>query len=172
MCDSHIAGRVMFSLFLEHVNFCFASDDSQSAPPPYAHAKKCPAGWMNFSYACYLLSTVSASWDRGRQDCRDRGADLVVRDSREEQEFISKIIIKQDTWIGLNDRDRENTWKWTDGTPLTLAYWMKGQPDNGGRDLRWGEEDCAHLQAHTKTEENWNDLRCDASKQWICEKVP
>uniref|UniRef100_A0A4W6G0F4 C-type lectin domain-containing protein n=1 Tax=Lates calcarifer TaxID=8187 RepID=A0A4W6G0F4_LATCA len=139
----------------------------------YLTEKKCPAGWMNFSYACYLLSTVSASWDRGRQDCRDRGADLVVRDSREEQvEFISKIIIKQDTWIGLNDRDRENTWKWTDGTPLTLAYWMKGQPDNGGRDLRWGEEDCAHLQAHTKTEENWNDLRCDASKQWICEKVP
>lgn len=125
--------------------------------------KTCPAEWRMFSCVCYFLSTRSDSWEKGRQDCRDRGADLVVIDTLEEQEFITQII-RTNTWIGLNDRDKEGTWMWTDGTPLTVAYW-RGWPDN------WREEDCVEILAGKKTRENWNDLRCDTSKPWICEKM-
>ncbi|XP_035532740.1 C-type lectin domain family 4 member E-like [Morone saxatilis] len=123
-----------------------------------------------FSCTCYLFSTNSQSWEKGRQDCRDRGADLVIIDSSEEQEFLTKNI-RKDTWIGLTDRDNEGTWKWTDETPLTLAYWWTKQPDSGGGDPQWGEEDCAHFIYGTKMTENWNDQRCDAALQWICEKI-
>ncbi|XP_078030297.1 C-type lectin domain family 4 member E-like [Epinephelus lanceolatus] len=126
--------------------------------------KICPAEWRMFSCVCYFLSTRSDSWEKGRQDCRDRGADLVVINTLEEQEFITQII-RSNTWIGLNDRDKEGTWMWTDGTPLTVAYW-RGWPDN------WREEDCVEILAGKKTRENWNDLRCDTSKPWICEKMP
>ncbi|XP_038577170.1 C-type lectin domain family 4 member E-like [Micropterus salmoides] len=131
--------------------------------------KTCPAGWRMFSCTCYLLSTKSETWGKGREDCKGRGADLVVINSYEEQEFLTKVI-NQDTWIGLNDKENEGTWKWTDGTPLTLSYWFTRQPDNGAGDPRWGEEDCAHIQASTKTGGNWNDLRCDNSLKWICER--
>ncbi|XP_076603711.1 CD209 antigen-like protein C [Chaetodon auriga] len=131
--------------------------------------KTCPAGWKLFGCACYFFSTKKNSWGKSRQDCRDKRADLVVIDSREEQEFLTRNI-KKDTWIGLNDRDNEGTWKWTDDTSLTLKYWWTGQPDNGGGDPRWGEEDCVHFQPGTKSEESWNDRRCDDSLQWICEK--
>ncbi|XP_071338217.1 CD209 antigen-like protein E [Trachinotus anak] len=134
--------------------------------------KTCPAGWRMFSCTCYLLSTESGSWENGREDCRDRGADLVVIDSPEEQEFLSKIIIKKETWIGLTDRDKKNTWKWIHGAPLTQKYWKKGQPDKGNGNPKWGEEDCAVIEPGMKPEENWNDLRCDASRQWICEEMP
>ncbi|XP_035532219.1 C-type lectin domain family 4 member E-like [Morone saxatilis] len=123
-----------------------------------------------FSCTCYLFSTNSHSWEEGRRDCRDRGADLVIIDSSEEQEFLTKNI-RKDTWIGLTDRDNEGTWKWTDETPLTLAYWVRGQPDSGGGDPQWGEEDCAILIAGKETEENWNDRRCDDTLKWICEKM-
>ncbi|XP_059199184.1 CD209 antigen-like protein E [Centropristis striata] len=107
--------------------------------------KTCPAGWIMFSSSCYLFSSATGSWEAGRQDCRDRGADLVIIDSYEEQEFITKFI-KEYTWIGLNDRDNEGVWKWVDGSPLTEAYWMSGMPDNGGGDPKYGEEDCVEIQ--------------------------
>ncbi|XP_070771074.1 CD209 antigen-like protein C [Enoplosus armatus] len=128
----------------------------------------CPAGWRRFSRACYLLSDESGSWDKGREDCRDRGADLVVINSPEEQTFLFGLT-KKDAWMGLNDRDEEGTWKWIDGTPLTLTCWVEPQPDNGGGDPEWGEEDCAHMR--TEGDTYWNDLSCEASLQWICEKI-
>ncbi|XP_027146683.1 C-type lectin domain family 4 member E-like isoform X1 [Larimichthys crocea] len=130
--------------------------------------KTCPSQWIMFSCSCYFFSTVSDSWEKGRQDCRDKRADLVKIDSYEEQEFLSKII-QQTTWIGLNDRENEKIWKWSDETPLTVAYWAKMQPDNGGGSEVYGEEDCVDLRHGGKPEENWNDLNCDKKLRWICE---
>ncbi|XP_044073432.1 CD209 antigen-like protein E [Siniperca chuatsi] len=130
--------------------------------------KTCPAGWTMFSYACYFLSDESGSWDKGREYCRGKGADLVVITSTEEQRFLLGLT-KKPSWIGLNDRDVEGTWKWIDGTPLNLTYWHNNQPDNGGGSQKWGEEDCAHIR--TEWSNHWNDLSCNAALQWICEKI-
>ncbi|TKS67668.1 C-type lectin domain family 4 member E [Collichthys lucidus] len=130
--------------------------------------KTCPSRWIMFNCSCYFFSTVSDSWEKGRQDCRDTGADLVKIDSYEEQEFLSKTI-QQSTWIGLNDRDDEKIWKWSDETPLTVAYWEKMQPDNGGGSEVYGEEDCVQLKHGKQPEGNWNDLNCDTKLRWICE---
>ncbi|XP_067371589.1 CD209 antigen-like [Channa argus] len=47
--------------------------------------KSCPAGWTMFSWSCYLLSSKSDSWINGRSDCQNKGADLVIINSRAEQ---------------------------------------------------------------------------------------
>uniref|UniRef100_I3KF21 C-type lectin domain-containing protein n=2 Tax=Oreochromis niloticus TaxID=8128 RepID=I3KF21_ORENI len=134
--------------------------------------KTCPAGWRIFSSSCYFLSNDSGSWTRARQDCKDKGADLVVIDCNKEQTFLSKLT-KSETWswIGLMDGSNEGTWTWVDGSSLTLRYWEAEQPDNGGGDPKWGEEDCAHIRTGKDTEENWNDRSCDATLRWICEKL-
>uniref|UniRef100_A0A3B4UNW4 C-type lectin domain-containing protein n=1 Tax=Seriola dumerili TaxID=41447 RepID=A0A3B4UNW4_SERDU len=139
--------------------------------------KTCPAGWRMFSCTCYFLSTQSGSWEKAREDCRARGADLVIIDSPEEQTFLSGFISTSETWIGLSDREEEGVWKWVDGTPLNLTYWAVKQPDNGGGDPKWGEEDCAHLghdgSAHLTHDESahWNDLLCGSLLRWICEEM-
>ncbi|CAI5655383.1 unnamed protein product [Oreochromis niloticus] len=126
--------------------------------------KTCPVGWSSFSHSCYLLSERSGSWDAARKDCRDRGADLVVIDSPEEQTLLSMITIKN-AWIGLNDKEQEGTWKWVDGTPLTLMYWATTQPDNGGK------QDCAYVRKDERR--YWGDGWClTDNRQWICEKTP
>ncbi|KAL3969677.1 voltage-dependent calcium channel L type alpha-1F [Sarotherodon galilaeus] len=124
--------------------------------------KTCPAGWSKFCCSCYLLSESSDSWHSARKHCTDQGADLVVIDSPEEQNFVTSFTEKW-TWIGLNDIEQEGTWKWVDGTPLTLQYWASGQPD----DL-WLSEDCAHIRYQGGS---WNDERCENSLQWVCEKL-
>ncbi|KAM6919970.1 CD209 antigen-like protein A [Lycodopsis pacificus] len=83
--------------------------------------KTCPEGWRRFNSSCYLLSTRTGSWEESRKDCRDKGADLVIIDSLQEQKFLSSIIDTRRSRIGLSDRDDEGTWKWVDGTPLTEA---------------------------------------------------
>ncbi|KAK2840189.1 hypothetical protein Q5P01_013929 [Channa striata] len=129
--------------------------------------KTCPAGWTMFKSSCYLLSTESGSWTKARDDCRNRGSDLVVITSAEEQTFLLEFT-KEETWIGLNDQDAEGTWTWIDGTPLTLNYWSDQQPDNGNEDPIWGEEDCVHIRQGGASK--WNDRSCEASLPWICEK--
>ncbi|XP_034003344.1 CD209 antigen-like protein E [Trematomus bernacchii] len=119
-------------------------------------------GWRKFGSSFYLLSTEHASWEQSKQDCTARGADLVIVDSEEEQEFITSMI-KEDTWIGLSDREEGGTWKWVDGSPLTLTFWIEGEPDNGGGGF---EEDCVNINPST----GWNGWSCWNYLPWICEK--
>ncbi|KAI3356029.1 hypothetical protein L3Q82_017308, partial [Scortum barcoo] len=84
--------------------------------------RTCPAGWRMFDSTCYFFSTTSASWEQSSQDCRDKGADLVVIESYEEQVVNCSLKSStKETWIGLNDREKEGVWKWIDETPLTQA---------------------------------------------------
>ncbi|XP_055360995.1 CD209 antigen-like protein C [Betta splendens] len=121
--------------------------------------------WTMFNNSLYFLSNEPGSWTKGRDDCIKREAHLVVIDSDKEQRFLSGLT-KEAAWIGLTDRDKEGTWGWISGAPLTVRYWWKNQPDNGGKGLV--KEDCAHISAVTA---EWNDLPCERSLLWICEKT-
>ncbi|CAB1326067.1 unnamed protein product, partial [Coregonus sp. 'balchen'] len=124
-----------------------------------------PKGWTLFQSSWYYISSEVKSWDESRQDCLERGADLVIINSKEEQTFLT--MPDKRVWIGLTDKDREGTWKWVDGTPLTTAYWSGQQPDNGNGDPIYGEEDCAEIVIMWI----WNDISCANNFNWVCEKV-
>ncbi|MCI4395045.1 hypothetical protein PGIGA_G00175840 [Pangasianodon gigas] len=120
-------------------------------------------GWRYLGSRFYYISTELKTWSESRQDCRSRGGDLVIINSREKQEFIIKQLGNNEAWIGLSDRDTEGVWKWVDGTRLTTAYWRDGEPNNAG------DEDCAEmLSSHVS--KSWNDAPCSAQLSWICEK--
>ncbi|XP_077946721.1 C-type lectin domain family 4 member E-like isoform X2 [Gasterosteus aculeatus] len=135
--------------------------------------KTCPEGWTMFRCSCYLLSTRDDSWENGRKDCRDQGADLVIIDSLDEQKFLSSFTTRH-SWIGLSDKDIEGTWKWIDGTLLTAKYWYRDanvvEPDNGGGNS-WWEEDCAGIKPYQNPQYSWSDLSCYIALRWICEKL-
>ncbi|XP_052320317.1 C-type lectin domain family 12 member B-like [Oncorhynchus keta] len=50
----------------------------------------CPAGWQKFESSWYFLSTESKTWKGSREDCLERGADLVIINSDKEQELSVK----------------------------------------------------------------------------------
>ncbi|KAF5889905.1 C-type lectin domain family 4 member E-like isoform X1, partial [Clarias magur] len=74
---------------------------------------------FNSSSSLYFMSFGRKSWNDSRQFCRDNGADLLIINSKEEQDFIGKKLGMSDFWIGLSERRIEGQWKWVDGTPLT-----------------------------------------------------
>ncbi|KAF4071610.1 hypothetical protein AMELA_G00275380 [Ameiurus melas] len=120
---------------------------------------------FSFDYSFYCISNGSRNQEASRQDCRDKGADLVIINSKEEQEFISKILSSRKAWIGLNDREREDEWKWVDGTPLNTGFWGDGEPNGAAR------EDCVVTGANTDPVRSWADYNCNRQFIWICEKT-
>ncbi|XP_030643566.1 C-type lectin domain family 4 member E-like [Chanos chanos] len=121
-------------------------------------------GWRYFSSSLYYNSTDKKTWSESRQYCRDRGADLVIINSREEQEFVYNLRNDDSTWIGLTDEEREDVWKWVDGTALTSRYWLNGQPDS-----QTGDQDCVAIQHKSNPLESWRDQECGIKLYWICE---
>ncbi|XP_032382344.1 CD209 antigen-like protein C isoform X2 [Etheostoma spectabile] len=125
----------------------------------------CKNGCTSFNNSFYYISSVEMSWEDSRQDCRDRGADLVVVNNKEEQAFINSL--KRISWIGLTDRDEEGAWNWVDGSVLNSpTFWKSEQPSGtfGGR-----KEDCVNTYFFQMIT-SWNDEDCAASHHWICEK--
>ncbi|XP_037388672.1 CD209 antigen-like protein C isoform X2 [Pygocentrus nattereri] len=121
-----------------------------------------------FRDSFYYISTEKKSWTESRKNCTERGADLVIINSREEQEFITKAFGSSEAWIGLMDTEKEGVWKWVDNSTLTTEFWWTGEPNDYE-----GNEDCAitgYKGAGSEHLSTWADYPCDHPVVGICEK--
>ncbi|XP_014050986.2 C-type lectin domain family 4 member E isoform X1 [Salmo salar] len=121
-----------------------------------------------FESCWYFVSTEKKTWSESRKDCLERGADLVIINSKKEMRFLYGL--KKRVWIGLTDRETEGSWKWVDGTPLKTGFWGSKQPSSGGGHSTHQEKDCVELDdGQHQPEKTWNDSNCDNKLEWICE---
>ncbi|KAL6467025.1 hypothetical protein MHYP_G00248290 [Metynnis hypsauchen] len=126
-------------------------------------------GWRYFNSHIYYISTEKKRWSESRQDCRERGADLLIINSRGEQEFINRIFRGHEAWIGLTDQSTEGTWKWVDDSPLTTKFWWEREPNDFG-----GNEDCAitgYRGAGSDNVSTWADYPCNHPVVGICKRM-
>ncbi|XP_056438836.1 uncharacterized protein LOC130375751 [Gadus chalcogrammus] len=114
-------------------------------------------GWIYFHKSFYLISTTKRSWTASRDYCLQRNADLVVINSRKEQEFVSRF--KGRSWIGLSKKDTNGNFKWVDDTNMTSS-WVRNK---------------THLDAPAKDCVEWgtslSEGPCDQLQHWVCERV-
>ncbi|XP_056592131.1 CD209 antigen-like protein E [Triplophysa dalaica] len=111
----------------------------------------------------YFISREKKNWTESRQHCRDRGGDLVIIHTEEEQMLVSSIT-KERNWIGLSYNENESVLKWVDGTPLDLGFWVQGEPNGLGR-----SENCIEMLPSSQPKNNWNDAVCSIQNTFICE---
>ena len=121
----------------------------------------CPVGWDTFGCKCYWLSNVRGPWNKSRKFCVSHGADLVVVDSKEEMDFISRY--SGNIWLGATDEASEGMWRWVDGTVLSAdnPSWRRGKPDG---DM---VKNC--LRVREKPNFKWTDESCEARNYGLCE---
>ncbi|KAJ8280757.1 hypothetical protein GJAV_G00058640 [Gymnothorax javanicus] len=129
--------------------------------------KPCPEGWEQFDSKCYYFSNEWKNWTASRSDCIKQGADLVIIDSKEEQDFINRGSGYY-RWIGLSDLQTEGTWLWVDGTPVQGGFWKSGDPDNLYylADLKYVNVHCAIT---VLSEKKWMDKPCSWEHNSVCE---
>lgn len=117
----------------------------------------------------YLLCLRTAPQAAARDLCRRVGGDLVVIETREENELIGRIVAAwtpNTMWIGLTDAETEDSWVWGDGRPLEgFDAWLPGEPN----DLEG--EDCAHIN-WLQEPGGWNDQGCTDAYGAVCEFPP
>ena len=68
-----------------------------------------------------------------------------------------------DFWVGMTDREKEDTWVWESGIPLANdvgAHWKKDEPNDAG-----GNEDCARY-----SDGGLNDIPCGGTSQVVCQR--
>ncbi|XP_048048347.1 CD209 antigen-like protein C [Megalobrama amblycephala] len=119
-------------------------------------------GWTNYQNSAYFISSEKKNWTESRKYCSVRGADLIIINNKEEQNFVRNITSSESVWIGLTDRDVEGTWKWVDGTNMNsgFRFWGSGEPNGNGN------KDCALIYSS-----GWADFPCNFNYKWICEKT-
>ncbi|KAM9730798.1 C-type lectin domain family 17, member A isoform 3-T3 [Dama dama] len=122
----------------------------------------CPEGWLPFQGKCYYFSPSTKTWDEARTFCQENYSHLVIISNSDEQDFVAKAHGSPRVyWLGLNDINVEGDWRWLDGSPVTLSFWDPQEPNN-----LYNNENCASMNKGG----TWNDLSCDKTTYWICER--
>ncbi|XP_068431338.1 C-type lectin domain family 4 member C-like [Clinocottus analis] len=127
--------------------------------------------WKQFQSSCYYNSLEVKNWTESRKDCRTRGADLVVINRQEENDFVRNLNGGEASWIGLQSKlpglkwkhgwEKEHEWRWEFVDESSSGYhsWrtdVKHFPEN-------------ELKAFIDPEGLWGATN-NGSKRWICEK--
>ncbi len=120
----------------------------------------------------YFVGSELLTWTDARAYCQQRGGDLVVIESAEENEVVRKLIEDyainpQGCWIGASDVASEGVWRWVNGARVTrYSNWKHWEPNN-----LCGGEHYAHMWSYGKWNDQKNDGRCNGYglMQPVCE---
>ncbi|XP_078663723.1 uncharacterized protein LOC144906901 isoform X2 [Branchiostoma floridae x Branchiostoma belcheri] len=142
----------------------------------------CPTGYQRKDRTCYKAFSSFKTWTDASAYCQAEGPGGMLAMAKDSSTNAFLISLKDAAssswgfWFGLNDRAREGSWKWPDGTSLgSFKYWSPIETNNGGRNW-WGtplgNEDCVEFFRTGWRNSNWNDADCGKTRYFICERKP
>ena len=124
------------------------------------------------------------SWADAEAACAALGAGAHLADvhSIKEDRNVFAQCRAERCWIGLNDRQVEGFFRWTDGVQVgTRKYfkraftnWAPGEPNNGGvANGAAGDEDCVYIHGATyatpQRRDKWGDHVCSQKMPYVCQ---
>jgi len=168
------------------------SSTTTTEVPTTTSPRLCPESydqweWSHFNGNCYKFVNSSVRFNDAQSYCSnvDNNGDLASIHSREENDFIGKLIKNSGTaseyiWIGgsvasYEDLCNENDdkWTWSDGTPWNYNNWYPGEPTCGGSSHY--PYLCATIGSDSDLGNPWYNIDCTSSYQekleFVCETL-
>ncbi|XP_053388446.1 uncharacterized protein LOC128551567 [Mercenaria mercenaria] len=105
---------------------------------------------------CYEVVQKSVPWSHAEANCKRNRGHLIHIANQQEQDFINSFLVKHhsDTvWLGLHDRNQEESFEWTSGNTVRYTNWKPGRKDDRYHD----SEDCVFM---TPSTGQWDDVQC------------
>jgi gliding motility-associated-like protein len=83
--------------------------------------------------ALYFVDNTNRFWNDSRARAQQVGAELAsIKDAAENTAILAALngagFTTGTIWIGLNNKN--GSWQWNDGTPVTYTNWATGEPNN------------------------------------------
>ncbi|XP_053107979.1 lithostathine-like isoform X2 [Hemicordylus capensis] len=132
-------------------------------------SKTCPRGWRYYQKSCYGLFTDHLTWSAAEVECFNVNskAHLASILNWQEMKEIAKYINNTyndvgHIWIGLNDPNENQRWRWSDLSMVRFKPWDFGEPSNTNK-----KEFCVHLTAQSGYMK-WNDADCSLEMAYLC----
>lgn len=120
----------------------------------------------------YLL-TPEMSWQEAQNFAQNMGGNLVtINDEKENQWLVQKFVTEETKflWIGISDRDIENSFCWVSGQKSNYYNWAQGEPNNNPQQ---GGEDFGVLNGYAnpfkRSVGTWSDAPSHARLQGVVE---
>ena len=67
----------------------------------------------------YKFFGTAVSWNEARDHCIQLGGDLASMHNQEENDKVQALIQGLHVYIGMNDRETEGDWKWSDSSQVS-----------------------------------------------------
>lgn len=133
----------------------------------------CPDDWTSFGNNCYQFNLAESqlkNWTAAEQSCKSVGdfSSLVSILNEEEQSFLTKeiaTVAKSAVWIGLNDRQSELIYKWSDNSEVDYQNWIT----KTGISVNQQWKDCAVLLG-MRTDGVWTMESCSKPRRYVCKR--
>ena len=86
---------------------------------------KCPDDWKIFEDSCYFYHDTSTDLTGAQRFCKGKESKVLVINSEEENEFISKSFGGKSMWLGMKLDQNTMTWKLLNGEEATFNKFHK-----------------------------------------------
>ncbi|XP_061416055.1 macrophage mannose receptor 1-like [Lethenteron reissneri] len=141
-------------------------------PTPPGGSCRTDLGWVGSTslHHCYQINggrpSQRMNWHEARHDCQLKGAELASFHSADEEAYVAGLSAGRYLWIGLHALGLTGEMEWSDETPVDHINWGPGEPNNAQ-----SVEDCVEVSVSWGRSSYWNDLNCDAVRDWVC-RIP
>ncbi|XP_075581480.1 killer cell lectin-like receptor subfamily B member 1B allele C [Pelecanus crispus] len=119
----------------------------------------CPTGWVLRGTKCYWAADRFNPWNKSREDCANRGAELMMPGDLDDLDFLNKILQKPSRyfWIDLSLPSSGKGWTWVNGSRLDQSRFPLSPGDEGRA--------CGMLR-----QDKIGSNSCSSGLHWICQK--
>ncbi|XP_035682632.1 C-type lectin mannose-binding isoform-like [Branchiostoma floridae] len=151
---------------IEDVNVTQGKTEFQTSTQGYWNPST--AGYTERGGSFYKVFRTRKNYTSAQQTCEADGGHLAVANTEAINNFIvQQISGRNDSWIGLNNKNSEGTWMWADGTRLAgcaFSNWAPKQPS-----MNQGQK-CVQMWSSRRYK--WDNTLCHRLKYFTCQIGP